>query len=74
MGWMYAVTTDGGVNWSVWSAKSDLPGWECCNYGLIQDVQFAPDGAGTMRLSVIDPRRGEVPELYTRDYGRSWHR
>jgi hypothetical protein len=31
MSWMYAITTDGGSNWSVWSAEKDLPGWECCN-------------------------------------------
>jgi hypothetical protein len=72
MGWMYAVTTDSGRNWSVWDADRDLPNWQCCNYGLIQDVQIAPDGTGTMKLNPIPGRAGEVSELYTKDYGRHW--
>lgn len=74
MGWMYAVTVDGGSSWSVWSAEKDLPGWQCCNYRLLQDVAIAPDGSGTMRLRPIPERAGEVPELVTKDYGRHWHR
>lgn len=72
MGWMYAVTTDGGSNWSVWSAEKDLPDWQCCNYKLIQSVRIAPDGVGTMKLKPIPQREGEVPELRTKDYGRHW--
>jgi hypothetical protein len=72
MGWMYAMTTDGGSNWSVWSAEKDLPNWQCCNYRLIQDVRVAPDGVGTMKLNPIPERSGEVPELRTKDYGRHW--
>ncbi|MEK6280522.1 MAG: hypothetical protein AABN95_09245 [Acidobacteriota bacterium] len=72
MGWMYAVTTDGGSTWHVWSADKNLPGWECCNYELIQAVRIAPDGKGTMKLNPIPQRSGEVPELYTNDYGRHW--
>jgi hypothetical protein len=73
MGWMYAVTTDGGSTWSVWDAGKDLPNWRCCNYGLIKDVSIAPDGTGTMILNVIDPGRGEVPELKTKDFGKHWN-
>lgn len=72
MGWMYAVTTDGGLTWSIWTAKKDLPNWECCNYRLIRDVSVAKDGAGVMQLTPIQNRRGEVSELRTRDYGRHW--
>ena len=72
MGWMYAVTTDGGVVWSVWSAENDLPGWQCCNYGLIVKVDIAPNGRGTMTLNPIPGRRGEVPSLHTDDYGKHW--
>lgn len=72
MGWMYGVTTDAGATWSVWSARDDLPAWECCNYNLIQDVSITPDGIGTMRLRPIPQRPGEVPELHTKDYGRHW--
>jgi hypothetical protein len=72
MGWMYAVTTDAGLNWSVWRAEKDLPGWQCCNYSLIRNVQVAPNGAGTMKLNPIPLREGEVAELRTHDYGRHW--
>lgn len=72
MGWMYAVTTDGGSSWQVWSADKDLPGWKCCNYELIEDVHLASDGTGRMRLNPIPQRQGEVPELQTKDYGRHW--
>jgi len=72
MGWMYAVTTDGGKNWFIWSAERGLPNWECCNYRLIADVSMAKDGTGLMKLNAIQGRRGEVPELHTNDYGRHW--
>jgi hypothetical protein len=72
MGWKFAVTTNAGSDWSVWRADKDLPGWECCNYKLIKDVMIAPDGSGTMILSPIPGRRGEVPMLHTKDYGRHW--
>lgn len=73
MGWMFAVTPDGGSNWFVWNAQTDLPNWTCCNYGLIKDVSILADGDGTMTLKVIDGRRGEeVPVLETTDYGRHW--
>lgn len=73
IGWIYAVTTDGGKSWSVWTAEQDLRNWRCCNYKLIRSVQIALDGTGTMILNSIPDREGEVPELYTRDYGRHWH-
>ena len=72
MGWMYAVTTDGGTNWSVWNAEKDLPRWQCCNYRLIQEVHVASNGLGVMTLKPIPQRPGEVPELHTNDYGRHW--
>ena len=72
MGWMYAVTTDGGMTWTVWDARKDLPNWQCCNYGVIQDVNVRPDGTGEMILSPIPGRRGEVPSVCTADFGRNW--
>ncbi len=49
MGWKYAVTTDGGEHWRLWNAETDLAGWRCCNYGLIQQVELEQNGAGKMR-------------------------
>ena len=73
MGWMYGITTDKGATWSVWTAEKDLPGWECCHYNLIQDVQIAPDGTGTMKLNPLSGLKRQVVELHTRDYGRHWN-
>ena len=64
MGWMYAVSTDGGASWTVWDAYRDLKS-QCCNYGLIQDVHLEPNGTGTMILR-------DVPKLRTNDFGRHW--
>lgn len=72
MGWMYAVTTDAGTTWSVWSAEKDLPDWQCCNYKLISDVTIGSDGRGVMKLNPIEGRRGEVAQLRTDDYGLHW--
>lgn len=72
MGWKYAVTTDGGKHWRLWNAETDLAGWRCCNYGLIQQVELEPSGAGKMILHPIADHPGEVPELVTSDFGGHW--
>jgi hypothetical protein len=72
MGWRYSVTTDGGKNWHLWSAETDLTGWKCCNYGLINAVELSQSGKGKMTLNPIEGRAGEVPELVTSDFGRHW--
>ncbi len=71
MGWMYAVTTDGGREWSTWDAAHDLPGFHYGdNYHLIAGVTLTPDGSGTMLIDVIHPN--EPPHLVTTDFGRTW--
>lgn len=72
MGWMCAVTKDGGFSWSVWDAVKDLPDRQCCNYGLIQNVSIEANGSGVMSLKPIRERRGEVVTLLTKDYGQNW--
>lgn len=62
MGFMYAVTTDGGRTWSAWDAETDLPNFEP-NTEFIQDVSVAEDGLGVMKLKKA---------LHTKDYGRHW--
>ena len=72
MGWMYAITTDGGESWSVWNAAKDVPDWNWSKYGVISDVRIEPDGAGKMVLkSIADPNR-QVPDFWTTDFGRHW--
>lgn len=72
MGWMYAVTTDGGRTWSVWDASEALPNWKCCNYDLIEEVRIEDDGTGNMRLGQIPGQSSEVSKLVTKDYGQHW--
>jgi hypothetical protein len=72
MGWTFAITRDGGASWKVWDATKDLASWQCCNYGLIGQVQIASDGTGTMSLRPIPERSGEVPALRTIDFGEHW--
>jgi len=71
MGWMFAVTTDGGVNWSVWNAENDLPSWKCCHYRAIGDIHIETDGSGTMTLLAF-PDDVEVWTLRTTDFGKHW--
>src|SRR5262249_46295864 len=63
MGWICAVTTDSGTSWTVWDATNDLPGWQCCNYGLIDGLNISLDGQGVMKLKPSPYRAGEVSEL-----------
>jgi len=72
IGWKYAVTSDSGATWIVWDAKKDWQTWKCCNYSLIKDVEINEDGTGKMYINVISENRGEVPILYTKNYGQSW--
>ena len=72
MGWKYAITTDSGKTWSLWNAETDLPGWRCCNYELIGDIDIRPNGSGKMTTNQILGRSGELPVLHTTDFGRHW--
>lgn len=71
-GWIYAVTTDGGKTWSIWDAEKNLPGWKCCNYRLIENVEIEESGAGKMKLNAI--KEGDASFLYTEDFGKTWRR
>jgi hypothetical protein len=49
-----AVTTDGGNNWFIWNARTDLSGYQCCTYKYIADVEVTTDGSGRM---AVNPNR-----------------
>ncbi len=74
MGWKYVITTDCGKTWSLWNAEKDLPGWRCCNYELVNNVEVNPNGSGKMNMNPIRGRSGELPGLRTTDFGRHWAR
>jgi hypothetical protein len=73
LGWKCAVTNDAGQTWSLWNAETDVPNWNCCNYGLIRDVELSVQGRGKMTSHQIEGRN-EPTELLTNDCGKHWHR
>jgi len=72
MGWIYTVTTDGGRTWHQWDAETALPDWQCCDPGLIRDVNISFDGSGLMMLKSERLQPERVITLYTKDYGQHW--
>src|SRR5262249_1169731 len=72
LGWMYSVTLDGGKTWHLWDAERNLPGWDCCNPGLIQEINLSDQGSGVMTLRP-DPNKPESQvSLHTDDFGQHW--
>lgn len=71
MGWVYAVTTDGGKTWTKWDAEQALPNWQCCNQNLIRSVTIESNGIGTMTLNLGKDKEG-ITLLRTQDYGKTW--
>jgi hypothetical protein len=72
MGWIFAVTTNGGKTWHKWDAESEMSNWQCCDPNLIQTVEIGVDGLGSMVLKAYPQRPGEVLTLRTDDYGQHW--
>jgi hypothetical protein len=74
LGWMFVVTTDGGVTWSKWNAEDSLPTWICCDSNFINDVKINKDGTGVMKLKKKSDATNQFPsKLNTKDYGITWH-
>lgn len=72
IGWMMGISHDAGRTWKVWNANENLPGWDCCNYRLIEDVQIDGNGFGVMTFNPIPMRAGAVGEIRSHDFGRTW--
>ena len=71
IGWMVAVTLDGGATWKVWNAERDLTSWKCCHFRFIKRISMQPNGYGEMTFNRID-RQSEFPLMTTADYGLHW--
>lgn len=72
LGWLFAMTNDGGETWHLWDAEMELPDWQCCDQGLIRSVQILPDGTGSMALQHDLQQPEELTNLRTKDYGQHW--
>jgi hypothetical protein len=70
MGYMVAVTTDGGHSCAVWDAETDFASWQYSDRPLIRDVRINADGVGIMLLQ--QESAGISAQLHTNDYGRTW--
>jgi hypothetical protein len=72
--WMwdqFAVTVDGGKTWNEWQSTNGWASGECCNYGLIEDVEFSSSTSGRMFLNPVSGRN-PATELITMDGGITW--
>ena len=72
MGWMYAMTADGGRSWRVSEMSDFLPSGEKCLYQCIEDIWIESDGTGEARLQVKASSGYRTRVLKTDNYGRSW--
>jgi hypothetical protein len=72
LGWMYAVTTDGGDSWSVWDADTLTDDLDCCDSHLTQEVDVRPNGEGRMTTKPLRIKGEEVRAFHTSDFGRTW--
>lgn len=70
MGWMYAITTNGGQTWDVWNGLNHPLEKGRIGFNAIQDVKLLENGSGTMNLALIGNDGPTV--LHTKDYGISW--
>jgi hypothetical protein len=72
MGWMYAVTTDGGNSWRVSKMWDFLPDSEKCLYGCIEDLRIETNGRGEAKLNIIASPKYTLKILETNDFGKTW--
>lgn len=72
LGWRYSVTLDGGQTWHLWDVERDLLSWNCCDAGLIKDVQISTRGEGVMTLRPIPNGKNDSLLLRTQDFGEHW--
>jgi hypothetical protein len=76
MGWLYAVTKDGGETWIIWDGNKDLrltlKDWRC-SYNFIKDVKLESNGSGKMVVKPLTDY-ADIEDLYlhTDDYGAHW--
>lgn len=72
LGWVYAVTIDGGHSWSIWNAEEYFDGCKNCSSVLISDVQINLEGKGEMSLGIAQGEAIDLLILLTEDYGQTW--
>ena len=73
IGWIFAISPDGGRTWYVRDMLKELANLgyeEQLNYRLIKDAHISPNGEGVMLLSPVKNAPGM---LVTHNYGLKWH-
>jgi len=71
MRWMFAVTTNGGAEWTVWDAQDYKYSNVKIEWGVIKSVSINSDGIGEMMLWVF-PSSSDCLALSSQDFGRTW--
>ena len=67
----YAVTTNGGKTWSIWTANDHVGKLDYPGQFFIKEVLVNPDGNGTLVVSSRSADRHTMP-FRTEDFGYTW--
>ena len=71
MGWMYAVTRDGGENWR--NAEMKFPSNDNkCLYNCINELRIDANGTGEIKLNLAGSPKDKLTILETADFGKTW--
>lgn len=72
MGWLYAVTTDGGTSWRVSKISEFLKNDERCDYNCIEDLRIDSNGSGEVKINLLSSSARKLKVLQTADFGETW--
>ena len=67
----YAVTTNGGFSWHVWSVDDGISDVDYRGQFFISEVNVNPDGTGTL-MAIPRSSDRQAVQLKTVDFGHSW--
>src|SRR6185503_19526535 len=70
MGYVLAITADGGREWATWDASRELEEQGCCDSAKIENIQVGADGKGTFNLRLVF--HSTLLGFSTEDYGKHW--
>lgn len=71
IGSLFAVTLDGGVEWTVWDSERDIPCNDRWAKSVITEVLMQETGNGIMKVSFLGQSRSL--DLATTDFGAHWN-
>lgn len=70
----FAITNDGGENWSVWKTDINEEIKKVVNFRWIKDVEIENNGTGKMYFKERNGETDKIPFLTTKDFGKTWQK